>query len=67
MHLLNGKFSWNPGGLLKVYPVEGPSEPITTSMVRKAINKMSLGKAVGPSVIVAEMLKAAGPICASMI
>ena len=65
MHLLN--FSWNPDGFSEVYPVEGPSEPITTAMVRKAINKMSLGKAAGPSGIVAEMLKAAGSSGASMI
>ena len=67
MHLLNVEFSWNPGGLSKVYPVEGPSEPITTTMVIKAINKMSLGKAAGPSGIVAEMLKAANSSGASMI
>ena len=67
MHLLNVEFSWNPGGLSEVYPVEGPSERITTAMVRKAINKMSLGKAAGPSGIVAEMLKAAGSSGASMI
>ena len=42
-------------------------EPITTAMVRKAINKMSLGKAAGPSGIVAEMLKAADSSGASMI
>ena len=67
MHLLNVEFSWNPGGFSEVYPVEGPSEPITTAMVRKAINKMSLGKAAGPSGIVAEMFKAAGSSGASMI
>ena len=67
MHLLNVEFSWNPGGLSEVYPVEGPSETITTAMVRKAINKMSLGKATGPSAIVAEMLKAAGSSGTSMI
>ena len=67
MHLLNVEFSWNPGCLSEVYPVEGPSEPITTAMVRKAINKMSLGKAADPSGIVAEMLKAAGSSGASMI
>ena len=67
MHLLNVEFSWNPDGLSEVYPVEGSSEPITTAMVRKAINKMSLGKAAGPSGIVAEMLKAAGSSGASMI
>ena len=67
MHLLNVEFSWNPGGLPEVYPVEGPSEPIITAMVRKAINKMSPGKAAGLSGIVAEMLKAASPSGASMI
>ena len=67
MHLLNVEFSWNPGGLPKVYPVEGSSEPITAVMFRKAINKMSLGKAAGPSGIVAEMLKAADSSGASMI
>ena len=67
MHLFNVEFLSNPGDLSQVYPVEGPSEPITTAMVRKAINKMSLGKAAGPSGIVAEMLKAAGSSGASMI
>ena len=65
--LLNVEFSWNSGGLPEIYPVEGPSEPITTAMVRKAINKMSLGKAASFSGIVAEMFKAAGPSGASMI
>ena len=43
------------------------SEPITIAMVRKAINKMSLGKAAGSSGIVAEVRKAAGSSGASMI
>ena len=51
----------------EVYPVEGPSEPITTAMVRKAINEMSLGKAAGPSGIVTEILKATSSSGASMI
>ena len=67
IHFLNVEFSRNPGGLSEVYPVEGPSKPITTAMVRKAINKMRLGKAAGPSGLVAEMLKAAGSSGASMI
>ena len=67
MYLFNVEFSWNPGGLSEIYPVEGPSKPITTAMVRKAINKISLGKAAGPSGIVAEMLKAAGSSGASLI
>ena len=67
MHLINVEISWNPGGLSEVYPVEGPSEPIITAMIGKAINKMSLGKAAGASGIVAGMLKAAGSSGASMI
>ena len=61
MHLFSVEFSWNPGGLPEVYLVEGPSEPFTIAMVRKVINKMSLGKAAGSSGIVAEVLKAADP------
>ena len=61
MHFFNVYFSWNPGGLPEVYPVEGPSEPITTAIFKKAINKMSLGKAASPSGIVTEMLKSANP------
>ena len=67
MHLLNVEFSWNPGGLSEVYSVEGPSEPIATAMVSKAINKMSVRKAVGTSGFVAEMLKTAGSSGTSMI
>ena len=67
MHLLNVEFLWKPGGLSEVYPLESPSEPITTAMARKAINKMSLEKAADPLGIVAEMLKAAGSSGASMI
>ena len=67
MHLFNVEFSWNPGGLSEVYPVEDPSELITTATVGKAINKMTLGKAAGTSGIVAEILKAVGSNSASMI
>ena len=67
MHLHNLEFSWNPGGLLEVYRVGGLSEPIDAAMVKKAIKKMSLRKAAGPSGIVAEMLKTAGSSGASMI
>ena len=34
---------------------------VNHTMVKKAINKMKVGKASGPSGIVAEMLKASGP------
>ncbi|MCU7898061.1 MAG: hypothetical protein KZQ61_05230, partial [Candidatus Thiodiazotropha sp. (ex Lucinoma aequizonata)] len=58
--LLNIEFPWNPDDLSEESPVEGPSEPITTEMITKAISKMGLGKAAGPSGIIAEMLKPAG-------
>ena len=34
--------------------------PVSAELVRKALIKMKCGKAVGPSGIIAEMLKAAG-------
>ena len=58
--LLNVEFPWNPEDLSEALPVEGPSEPITSSLVSKAIKKMALGKAAGPSGITAEMLKPTG-------
>ena len=58
--LLNVEFPWNPADLTHEPPVEGPYEPITTEMVAKAIKKMGMGKAAGPSGIVAEMLKPSG-------
>ena len=58
--LLNVEFPWNPEDLSEESPVEGPSEPITLEMTKKAITKMASGKAAGPSDIVAEMLKPVG-------
>ena len=58
--LLNVEFPWNPEDLSEESPVEGPSEPITLEMITKAISKMASGKAAGPSIIVAEMLKPVG-------
>ena len=58
--LLNVEFPWNPENLSEESPVEGPSEPITLEMITKAISKMASGKAAGPSIIVAEMLKPVG-------
>ena len=49
--LLNVEFTWNPEDL---------SETITLEMITKAISKIASGKAVGPSGIVAEMLKPVG-------
>ena len=52
--------SSHPDDLSEDSPVEGPSEPITTEMITKAISNMALGKAAGPSGIVAEMLNHVG-------
>ena len=47
-------------GLTDVRPVCGPGERISEEEVEAAIGKMKLGKAAGPSGVVADMLKAAG-------
>ena len=65
--LLNAEFDWDPNHLSDESPVEGPPIPITTDMVKKAISQMKTGKALGPSGIVVEMIKAAGDTGASMI
>ncbi|RUS73531.1 hypothetical protein EGW08_018716 [Elysia chlorotica] len=65
--LLNVEFDWDPDHLSDEPPVEGPSNPITIDMVKKAISQMKSGKAAGPSGIVVEMIKAAGDTGASMI
>ena len=65
--LLNVEFDWDPDHLSNEPPLEGPPIPITTDMVKKAISKMKPGKAAGPSVIVVEMIKAAGDTGATMI
>ena len=58
--LLNVEFPWNPEDLSDEPPVEGPNEQITSEMIAKAVRKMGMGKAAGPSGIVAEMLKPLG-------
>ena len=45
--LLNVEFDWDPDHLSYQPPVEGPSIPITTDMVKKAISQMKAGKAPG--------------------
>ena len=64
--LLNIEFDWDPDHLSNEPPLEGPPIPITIDMVKKAISKMKLGKAAGPSGIVV-MIKAAGDTGATMI
>ena len=53
------EFSWDRDGLTDVGPVFGPGEKISEEEVGAAISKMKLGKAGGPSGVVADMLKAA--------
>ena len=65
--LLNVEFEWDPEHLSDEPPLEGPPFPITTDMVKKAISKMSSGKAAGPSGVVVEMFRAAGDTGATMI
>ena len=65
--LLNVQFDWDPDNLSYQPPVEGPPIPITIDMVKKAISQMKAGKAPGPAGIVAEMIRAAGDMGASMI
>ena len=65
--LLNAEFDWDPNHLSDELPVEGPPIPITIDMVKKAMSQMKAGKALGPSGIVVEMIRAAGDMGASMI
>ena len=66
--LLNAEFDWDPNHLSDESPVKGAPIPITTEyMVKKAISQMKAGKALGPSAIVVEMIRALGDTGASMI
>ena len=65
--LLNVEFDWDADHLSDEPPLEGPPIPITLDMVKKALGKMSSGKAAGPSGIVVEMIHAAGDTAVSMI
>jgi hypothetical protein len=56
----NEEFDWERDSLDAAHAVSGPAEEITANEVRAAITKMKSGKAVGPSGIGAEMLRAAG-------
>src|SRR5260221_7084784 len=58
--VVNEELDWNKNSLEPVNAVSGPEERISTNEVRAAIAKMKIGKAAGPSGVVAEMLKAAG-------
>ena len=58
---------WDLDHLFHEPPVEGPPIPITSDVVKKAISQMKVGKALGPSGIVLEMIQTACDMGASMI
>ena len=59
-YLMRSSAGTGSPGLTDVRPVFGPGEKISEEEVEAAIGKMKLGKAGGPSGVVADMLKAAG-------
>ena len=65
--LLNVEFPWDRDSLPAVDPIDGPPVLVTADMVSKAIGKMKLGKAAGPSGVVAEMLLSAGDSGVNMV
>jgi len=58
--LATEEFEWDSNGIKTANVVSGPIDRITYEEVKLAISKMKEGKAVGPSGVVTEMLKAAG-------
>jgi len=65
--LLNIEFAWNRDSLSAAEPILGPPPFISEKLVQTAINKMKVGKAAGPSGIVAELLKASGAECCRVV
>ena len=61
------EFEWNPEYLYDEPQLEGPSIPIIILMTKKVISKMKFSKAVGPSGVVVEMIRAAFDTGATMI
>ena len=57
---MNVEFSWNSGNMSEEVPAEGLAIKATPEMVSKATSKTKSGKVAGSSVIVIEMIKAAG-------
>ena len=56
--IMNVENEW--GQMAKADMVEGPVEKVTYEKVMKAMNRMKLGKAAGPSEINMDMIKASG-------
>ena len=65
--LLNVEFPWDPTHLDNCDPIPGVPLLTTVDMVSKAVAKMKVGKAAGPSGIIAEMIKAAGDPCIQLL
>ena len=65
--LLNIEFPWDADSLATTNPVQGPALQITEAMVSSAMSAMKNGKAAGPSEVVIEMVRAAGPAGVSSI
>ena len=61
------EFEWDPEHLSDEPQLEGPSIPIIILMVKKVVTKMKFSKAVGPSGVVVEMIRAAVDTGATMI
>ena len=65
--LLNIEFPWNPDDLSAADPIHGAPVLITEKMIKEAVKRMKVGKAAGPSGVVAEMLKVSGQRCSSLL
>ena len=63
---MNIKFLWSQN-LPHVDPVAGLAQFITADYILKSLRHMKNGKAVGPSGVPAEMLKATPDICCEII
>ena len=65
--LLNVEFPWDETSLSQIEPSIGSAPFITANMVLSSIQKMKLGKSQGPSIVIAEMLKASPDQCSQLI
>ena len=66
-HLLSIKFPWDETSLSQIEPSMSPALFITANMVLSLIEKMKLGKSLGPLNVIAEMLKASPDRCSQLI
>ena len=65
--MLNVEFPWDETSLSHIEPSLGSAPFITANMVLSLIQKMKLGKSLGPSNIIVEMLKASPDQCSQLI